>query len=138
MTTGYDYFITVRSEGPVPQDVLVEHIAVALRDFKEVKMTVLPRVVTAEAGFDIMKEFQMSFDPSKLKAADGAEEREMDEWERELLGLKPEKPHPFDGPTVFDDAPLNKAELTALDPYPLVTRALSSLAARKAHGREAD
>lgn len=28
------YDLTVRSENPIPEDVLVEHIAVALRDFK--------------------------------------------------------------------------------------------------------
>jgi hypothetical protein len=28
------YDLTVRSEEPIPEDVLVEHVAVALRDFK--------------------------------------------------------------------------------------------------------
>lgn len=32
MTPVYD--LTVRSEEPIPEDVLVEHVAVALRDFK--------------------------------------------------------------------------------------------------------
>lgn len=99
MTTLYDYLLTVRSESPVPQDVLVEHVAVALQDFKEVKMTVLPTVQTTMTA-------------SK-------------------------KPHPFDGPEVFDDVETEQ-DILAMDPYPTVTRALSAIAARKAQMREGD
>lgn len=34
MTGGHSYSLTVRTENHVPSDVLVEHLAVALRDFK--------------------------------------------------------------------------------------------------------
>lgn len=75
--------LTVRSEHPIPRDVLIEHIAVALRDF-------------------------------------------------EFAGKRDIVAHPFDIPSnvVFDDTPLNDEELTALDPFPMVTRALDALKER--------
>lgn len=33
----HEYYLTVRSSEPIPHDVLVEHLAVALRDFKQTK-----------------------------------------------------------------------------------------------------
>lgn len=48
MTNERYYILKLHSEQPVPQDVLVEHIAVALRAFQEVKVTVLPQVTTVE------------------------------------------------------------------------------------------
>lgn len=38
-----------------------------------------------------------------------------------------EKPHPFDGPEVFDDSPELERFAGPADPYPLVTRAVDAL-----------
>lgn len=111
--SNHEYLVSVRSDHPIPPDVLIEHMAVALRDFKET-----PGLEISMHPFD--DKTNVLFDDKVQTEEYSGPNAEPTAGELLIAYVAAEK------------AQADKLDGAPADPFPLVTRVLDKL---KGHSR---
>lgn len=124
----HEYLVSVRSNTPIPHDVLIEHIAVALRDFK----------LAGKIDVQMAHPFD---NPNNVLFDDEPQLEEYTGMHREgSFSSGGEVPETIDARTLYDGRSVLRTEGAAVellremgvtDPYPFVTRALDALKSKR-------